>query len=278
MSAPDVVGIPAILGAAALISINVGLSFRLKLGLERRILVATLRCALQLAAMGLVLRQVFDGATWWKVLPLLLIMVGLASHASVGRVDDRPKWLMPLAFVALLATSALVTGVTLAVLVPVRPWYEPRFIVPVVGMLLGNSLTGISLGFRELLTIARRERDLLELHLRLGGNRLGVMRDPLRRALTAGLIPIVNSMTVAGIVSLPGMMTGQLLAGAEVGNAVRYQILIFFLIAAATGLGLGLGVFLAARRLLDQRLNPVLGHPPSPTAQFSEGRAGTRQR
>lgn len=277
MTPPDV-SLPALLGAAALISINVGLSFRLKLGLERRMLVAAARCALQLAAMGLVLRQVFEGATWWTVLPLLLVMVGLASHASVSRVEERPKWLMPLSFVAMLTTSALVTGVTLAVLVPVRPWYEPRFIVPVVGMLLGNSLTGISLGFRELLTIARREREVLELHLRLGGNRFGVLRDPVRRSLTAGLIPIVNSMTVAGIVSLPGMMTGQLIAGAEVGHAVRYQILIFFLIAAATGLGLGVGVFLAARRLLDQRLNPVLGASRPSSPQPSSGRAGTRQR
>jgi putative ABC transport system permease protein len=128
-------------------------------------------------------------------------------------------------------------------------WYHPQYTIPLLGMILGNALTGISIGlatFTESLVARRAEVETL---LALGATRWEASRAPMRHALRTGLTPIINSMMVAGVVSLPGMMTGQLLAGVSPIEAVKYQIVIMFVIAAATALGTTGVVLLGFRRL-----------------------------
>jgi putative ABC transport system permease protein len=104
-------------------------------------------------------------------------------------------------------------------------------------MVLGNTMTGIALGLDALTTGAVRDRAAIEARLALGATRRVAMLPVTRAALRGGSMPIVNAMAVAGLVSLPGMMTGQILAGAEPVEAPKYQILVMFLIAGGTGLG-----------------------------------------
>jgi len=125
-------------------------------------------------------------------------------------------------------------------------------------MILGNAMTGVSLGLDRLLTAAVRERAAIEARLSLGADFAAASEMITREAVRGGLIPVINSMSAAGLVFLPGMMTGQILAGIEPVEAVKYQLLVMFLIAGGTGLGV-LAAVISGRRLLTDgrhRLRP----------------------
>jgi putative ABC transport system permease protein len=120
-------------------------------------------------------------------------------------------------------------------------------------MVLGNTMTGVSLGLHTLTSNLTRERAAVEARLMLGANRREALLPVTRAALKAAMMPIINSMAATGLVALPGMMTGQILAGADPSEAVKYQILVMFLIAGGTAIG-ATGVVLAGgRRLTDSR-------------------------
>src|SRR5947208_9295432 len=116
-------------------------------------------------------------------------------------------------------------------------------------MILGNTMTGIGLGLDLLVNGAVRERAAVEACLALGGTRYQALLPVMRDALRSGFMPTINGMAAIGLVSLPGMMTGQILAGVEPVDAVKYQLLIMFLIAGGTGLGT-LAAVLGGARLL----------------------------
>jgi len=116
-------------------------------------------------------------------------------------------------------------------------------------MILGNTMTGISLGLDVLSNGVMRERNAIEARLALGGSRYQALLPVIRDALRSGFMPTINAMAAIGLVSLPGMMTGQILAGVEPIDAVKYQLLIMFLIAGGTGLGTVIAVIGSGYRL-----------------------------
>jgi len=142
-----------------------------------------------------------------------------------------------------------VTGVVIGV----QPWYRPQYLIPLLGMILGNGLTGISLCLDSLLELFAERSDLVEMELAHGATAWEAARPHLSEAVRKGMIPIINAMTVVGIVSLPGMMTGQILAGADPLEAVKYQIVVMFMLAAATSGGCMLIALGSFRRLFNSR-------------------------
>lgn len=120
-------------------------------------------------------------------------------------------------------------------------------------MILGNTLTGISLGLDTLTTSARRDRASIEARIALGAPRFIALSGIVKRSLRTGMIPIINAMAASGIVSLPGMMTGQILSGVDPVQATKYQLMIMFLIAGGTALGVLLAVVGGVRYLTDER-------------------------
>jgi putative ABC transport system permease protein len=237
--------------AAALILVNAAISLALTLGMERRLLVAGARTVLQLALIGFVLDWVFAVRSPWIVVILATLMALVAGVAGVRRNHPRYRGIWLNSLVSMFASSWLVTGVALLAIVRVRPWYEPQYAIPLLGMVLGNTLNGISLGLDRLTEELSAGRDRVEALLAIGAERWEAAREPVRRAVRTGMIPIVNSMMIVGIVSIPGMMTGQLLAGVDPLNAVEYQIVIMFLIASGTALGTVGVVLLGYRRLFS---------------------------
>lgn len=238
--------------AAALILVNAAISIALSLGMERRLLVAAARTVSQLALIGFVLDWVFAVRSPWIVVSLMTVMALVAGVAAVRRSDRHYRGIWLNSLISMFASSWLVTGVALVAIVRVRPWYDPQYAVPLLGMVLGNTLNGISLGLDRLTEELSARRDRVEGLLALGATRWEAAREPVRRAVRTGMIPIVNSMMVVGIVSIPGMMTGQLLAGVDPLSAVEYQIVIMFLIASATALGTMGVVLLGYRRLFSK--------------------------
>jgi putative ABC transport system permease protein len=183
----------------------------------------------------------------------ILVMVGVAGVAAVRRTRRRYPGIWWNSVLSIWVSSWTVTAVALFAIVRVDPWYLPQYAIPLLGMILGNALNGVSLGLERLGEELTTRRDRVEVLLTLGAQRWEAARPAVREAVRTGMIPILNAMSVAGLVSLPGMMTGQLLAGVPPVEAVKYQIVIMFLIAAGTALGTVGVVLLSYRRLFNRR-------------------------
>lgn len=241
--------------AAALVLVNAGLSLRLGLGLERRFLFAAMRMAVQLTLVGLVLKALFVVASpvWTGVAALFMIL--FAGYEVMARQERRFTgwWSYGLGTSAIMTAALLVTIFGLATQVRPDPWYDPRYAIPILGMILGNTMTGVALGMHTLTNSAVRDRAAIEAQLALGATRREAMRNTARETLRTALIPIINAMSATGLVALPGMMTGQILSGVDPIEAVKYQLLISFLIAGGTGLGALAAVLAGVRRLCDSR-------------------------
>ncbi|MDB5982842.1 MAG: transporter permease [Pseudomonas sp.] len=237
--------------ASSLILINGVLSLLLKLDLERKLAIAAVRTVVQLLAIGYVLGWVFQFAQWYVVLPLMAAMTLIAGLSASDRGKRTYAGQRLDSVLSIWVSSWLVAAVGLFAIIRIHPWYEPQYAIPILGMILGNTLTGVSLGIERMTQELTAGRNVVEMSLALGASRWEAAQGPARQAVRAGMIPTLNQMTVVGLVSLPGMMTGQVLAGQSPIQAVRYQIIIMFLIAAASGLGTVFAVLLTYRRLFS---------------------------
>jgi putative ABC transport system permease protein len=245
----------ALLLAASLLVVNGALSIALQLGLERQLLIATVRMVVQLTLVGLVLTTLFAlvSPLWTGLAALAMVL--FAGREILARQERRLAgfWAYGLGTSCMLIAAGLVTLFALTTQISPEPWYNPRYALPLLGMILGNTMTGIGLGLHTLTTGLVRERVAVEARLALGATRHEALLQVTRSALRSALMPIINSMAATGLVALPGMMTGQILAGADPAEAVKYQLLIMFLIAGGTGLGATGAVLAATFRLTDQR-------------------------
>lgn len=251
MSGPLPISGAALAGAAALILLNALLSLWLRLQLERRLAIAALRTTVQLLLLGFVLVPIFSWQNPYLVLAMGLLMILLAARESVRRIGWQYRGVQGNAFAALSFSAIATSLLAVSVFVGVDPWWQPRYLIPLLGMILGNSLNGISLGLDRCLGELSQGRDRVESLLAHGATWWEAARPIAAESLRAGMIPILNTMSVVGIVTIPGMMTGQLLGGTSPDTAARYQILIIFLIAAATALGATLAILLSLRALFD---------------------------
>ena len=224
--------------AALLILVNGGISVALKLKLETTLFVASVRTVVQLLLVGLVLEWVFRFERWYIVLLLGCVMTLIAgvTAASRGKRSYAGIWLN--CIVSIWASAWIVTAFALfLVFEGTEKWYQPQYAIPLLGMVLGNILNGITLGMNSFTEALVNRKDYIESMLAAGATRWEAAREPIRDAMTTGMTPIINAMMIVGLVSLPGMMTGQLLSGTDPIQAVKYQIVIMFLIASATALG-----------------------------------------
>ncbi|MEO1227824.1 MAG: iron export ABC transporter permease subunit FetB [Myxococcota bacterium] len=235
MNGPVPIGDVELAAAFVLVAVAAAVSLALRLDLERRLLWASLRATVQLFVIGQILAYVLGTEPGWAIAVVMTVMIGAAAHQAVTRPE---RWLDggPLgAFVTLTLVGLLTTFTVSRGLLHLEPWYTPRYALPLLGMILGNTLTGLSLSLDNLLEAADLGRETIEADLALGATRWEALREPLGRAVRVGMTPILNSTSVVGLVALPGMMTGQVLAGADPRDAVRYQLLVMFSVGETEG-------------------------------------------
>jgi putative ABC transport system permease protein len=241
--------------AALLLIANGAVSIWYRLGLERTIAISAIRMIVQLAVVALALKWIFAlNSPIWTLL-FALFMTAAAGYEVVARQERRVSGIavMALGAGAPFAASLIATIFAMVAVIGPDPWYAPRYVLPIFGMMLGNALTGTSLVLDTMSTSAVRDRMAIEARLALGASRYDALRPNLRRALTTGSMPILTAMAATGVVSLPGMMTGQILAGVDPVSAAKYQVMILMLIAGSTGLAVvaaGIGSVLL---LTDER-------------------------
>lgn len=220
----------------------------LRLGLERDLAWGTVRSFAQLFLVGYVLRFVFGLSHPVLVVLLFAFMVFWAAHAVRGRIGEKQVALfLPTyvsMFVSYLAVAATVTGF----IVRADPWYAPQYFIPLGGMIAGNSMNAITLALERLLSELRRERQRIELDLSLGATAAEASAPFIRAAVKAGMIPSINALMTVGLVSLPGMMTGQILAGTDPLVAVKYQIVVMLMLVAAAAISTVIVVHAVRRR------------------------------
>ncbi|QGY39075.1 iron export ABC transporter permease subunit FetB [Pseudodesulfovibrio cashew] len=233
-----------------------GASLYHRLGLGRDLAVGTVRTFAQLFLMGYVLKFVFEVNFSWLVMLIFTGMITAAVHIIRGRVSERSIPFVVPTFVSMLLSYALVTTVVTAVIVGAKPWWTPRYFIPLAGMIVGNSMTAIAIALERLFSDLKARRAEVEMKLALGADYREASQDILRGAVKAGMIPSINSLMAVGLVSLPGMMTGQILSGTDPLMAIRYQIVVMLMIVAATSLGAVLVTGLVRRRCFSpaQRL------------------------
>ncbi len=241
--------------AALLIVALALLSFQMRLGLGRSLFVAALRTVIQLMLIGLVLKLLFETTHPGWIILVSLVMLIAAGREVVVRQQRRFSGIQSFALgtLSLFISTIAVTLLILTVVISAEPWYTPQYAIPLLGLMFGNTMNGIALGLDRLTQTAWQQRDIIEARLMLGQQPAVAISDIRRESIRSGMIPIINAMAVAGIVSLPGMMTGQILAGAPPMEAVNYQILIMFMVTAGTGFGTVFAVAMGARYLFDPR-------------------------
>jgi putative ABC transport system permease protein len=204
---------------------------------------------------GIVLKALFS----YVHIGLMALMAAVMLIAAGREVMSRQKrkfagrWGFGVGTLSMFISSFTIAFFALNAIVGVEPWYAPQYAIPLLGMLLGNTMNGISIGLDRLTATAWDQRTQIEGRLMLGHHWSRAIGRIRAQSIRSGLIPIINSMAAAGLVSLPGMMTGQILGGSPPMEAVKYQILIMFLIAGGTGFGTMVAVWLGSRRLFDER-------------------------
>jgi putative ABC transport system permease protein len=220
--------------ALGLMVIAIALSAWQKLGLEKSLAIATGRTVLQLLVVGYILEIIFALNNPWAVLGIVAAMLTIATLVARNRISKKiPNLLSIVGGSVFISTAFTLAYVTLLVLQP-NPWYEPRYLIPLAGILLGNTMNAAAIAGDRFVSTINASQLEVETHLSLGATPRQATELYRKDAIKAGLIPTLNTMTVVGVVTLPGAFTGQVLGGISPLNAALYQMLIMFILAIAT--------------------------------------------
>ncbi|KJS22237.1 MAG: membrane protein [Clostridiaceae bacterium BRH_c20a] len=226
---------------------------------EREILVSTIRMTIQLILTGYILVFLFENINPLYTISVIAIMEAFAIYNIFTRT--KVKLSRPLkniiAFSMLFGTLSSLMFFLLVV-INISPWYDPRYYIPIAGMLIGNSMTGISLGVNRLVDGMISQRHLVESALMLGATPKMAAKDYVNNAFDAAILPTVNSMVGMGIVFLPGMMTGQILSGISPITAIEYQIAIMLGIVGSVALTVILFVQLGYKTFFNEHSQLII--------------------
>lgn len=241
--------------AASLVLVDAALSIAFGLNLHGRVAIAAVRMTVQLIAIGFVLRFVFALQSPAATLAVVLVMLLVAGREVAARPERKLKgygtYIVGATGVALATLTTSVLALTTAI--RPQPWYEPRYALPLTGIILGTVLNSGSLALDSILSGVAAAKSEIEARLALGATFREATAPLVATAVRRGMLPMINQMSAAGIVTLPGIMTGQILAGLDPLEAVKYQILLMFLLAGASGLVAVSVALLAVGRLTDER-------------------------
>ncbi|HEY9607321.1 MAG TPA: iron export ABC transporter permease subunit FetB [Allocoleopsis sp.] len=217
--------------ALGLIAIAIGVSSWQKLGLEFQLAIATGRTILQLLVVGYLLAVIFALKNPFAVLGVLLVMLTIATITARNRISKKVPRVIPIVLGSMFFSTALTLCYTNALIIQPKTWYEPQYLIPLAGIVLGNAMNGAAIAGERLVSTINSSRLEIETHLSLGATPQQAVAAYRKEAVRAGLIPTLNQMMVVGVVTLPGIITGQLLSGIDPLNAASYQILIMLMLA-----------------------------------------------
>jgi putative ABC transport system permease protein len=195
-------------------------------------IVAVTRMLIQLALIGYLLNWIFAAESSLVVGGIITIMLLAASWIAMRPLEECQWQDFGRSLLAIALGGCLILALIVALVLDVQPWYAPRQVIPLAGMIFASSMNTVSLAAERLEAECDRGTDILEAR---------------RLAYRAGLIPLMNALLAVGLVSLPGMMTGQILSGVEPLIAVRYQIMVMCMLTGASGISAAIYLTLTLR-------------------------------
>lgn len=241
-------GLWILLMSLVLLVISVVLSRMRSLGLEKDLAIASIRGGIQIMAMGFLLFAVFqmkDLLMWTVVLAFIAVMVTVASYTSAKRAKELPQPTRA-TFLGIAVATVVTLGIMLVLQVlPPRP----EFVIPIAGMVVGNSMNSTSLALDRLVSEVRGHRPKIEARLLLGADAETALQPHVRSSVRSSMIPKVDTLKTLGIVFIPGGMTGMLMGGVDPIWAAQYQLVIFFMIFSSGLIATTISTLLAMRQL-----------------------------
>jgi len=241
------------------VGLALGLAAWQRLDIKRDISIGTVRTFVQLLAVAYILKWLFNLQTWPPILGILALMIAFASWEGTRRPTLKIPRLYPILYFSITVTVALVLGITIGFIIPVDPWFQPNYFVPLAGILIGNALNGAALTADRMGSEIQQRRLEIESALALGASAGEAVKRSFRMSVKAALIPSINSLMTVGIVHLPGIMVGQILAGVPPMEAIRYQILIMYMLISTKAIGSIITGMLVYRRFFTPRHQLKIG-------------------
>ena len=250
---PVDIALPQLFLSATPLILLGALSAHLRLGLHGKLAIAVVRCATQLSILGFILVPIFVSNTWYLTVIYTLVMLMVAAAEAVSRPAQAYDGMLFEVLIAMGIACSVSITFGLAAIIRVSPWYDAQYLIPMLGMLLGNSCSSVAVGLSAVLEELSSGKEKVEALLVLGATRVEATREVVVRAIRLSLTPLLNSMNVVGIVSIPGMMTGQILGGSDPSVAARYQIMIYFLVAMSSSASAIATVYAAVLTVCDSK-------------------------
>ncbi|KAI9507324.1 hypothetical protein F5148DRAFT_981553 [Russula earlei] len=234
------------------VALNLLLSQTLQLHISAPLGIAALRCTVQLTFVATVLQHVFASKKWWVVTLIALLLNILGTFETVViKASRRCRNMFAHVLIAMLVANIPVSILGVRFAMGVTTFWTPEQYIPVVGMLCGNAIACIAVSQRHILKELDENRDKTETLLAFGASRFEACRPLAVEGLRMALMPTINQMSVIGIISIPGMMTGAILGGANVQQAARLQMIIMFMITASSALSCIISTYLALSVCVD---------------------------
>ena len=235
--------------AFVLVVISLGISYRQKLGLEKDTIISVARAIIQLIIVGYLLKFIFNLDNWLVTIVMQLFIVYNAARNGKKRSQGIPG-----AFYISWWGLLLSTTVTMSILVLTGVLkFEPYQMIPVTGMVAGNSMTAVGLVYRSLNQQFRDQQGQVFERLALGGSPKLAASSIVHEAIRTGMQPTIDTVRTYGLVSLPGMMSGLIMAGVDTIHAIKYQIMVVFMLLSATGISSVFASFMAYRKFFNER-------------------------
>ncbi|SCY83046.1 ABC transporter permease [Alkaliphilus peptidifermentans] len=220
-----------------------------KIQLEKDIIIGVIRATLQLSFIGIVLTYIFSAANWLITTILLLVMIFNASQIAAKR-GGRIKGGKLTAFISIFMGASI----TIMILVLTKAIsYHPSEVIPVSGMIVGNAMVALGLTFKQLHQNFKNKYQEVEIKLSLGATERSASIDLIRDSIRTGMQPTVDAMQTLGIVQLPGMMTGLILAGLSPVMAIRYQIMVTFMLLSTVAIATFIGTLISYKKYFNDR-------------------------
>ncbi len=244
------------LALSALFLLFAGLfSWKYRLGVEKDLFIGGVRCVVQLLAMGYLLNVLFGMQSAVLVVLFMLFVGTFASRVVSKTVKEQVIPFFWPTFWAMQGSYFLMTLLVTFCIIGADPWWSPHIVIPIGGMVAGKTMNSLAIVLERFFMDLRKQRAEIELFLLLGATPKEASKPLFKEALRASMIPTINTLMGVGIVFLPGMMTGQVLAGIVPEQAVRYQIVVMFMLVAVTGLASFVALTLIRRRCFTSSMS-----------------------
>ena len=249
MNSSTAISVTSLLISSSLVLVTLFFSYWQKLKLEKEVIIGVIRAVVQLIIVGYVLEYIFGLQSPVFTTLLLIFMIFNAAYNAAKRGKDVKNGF----YISFLSIS-IGTIATLAILVLSKTIeYEPYQIIPVSGMIIGNAMVALGLCYRQIASDFKNKRDEVETKLSLGADILPSSIDIIRNCIKTGMLPTIDSAKTLGIVSLPGMMTGLILAGSSPMEAIKYQIMVTFMLLSTSSIASFIACYLAYRSFFNNK-------------------------